>query len=146
MHTPATTPLRFMTKLHPFTMPSSSQLKISSSNGITPFVSTVPFAVTTPFRTDRPFRDSGQQLAVDRPPLASRLGPLPRPTASNYVTHDASDTEICMYNVWKCTLSDCRYAHLCWTPGCHGSHPGKGCPKCPKLAWLSLNTLTIHSI
>ena len=62
-------PLRFMTKLRPFTMPSSSQLKIGSSNGITPFVSTVPFAVTAFFR------DSGQQLAVDDPPLAFRLGP-----------------------------------------------------------------------
>ena len=84
-------------------------------------------------RSDRPFRDSGQQLAGERPPLASRLGPPPRPTVSNRVTHDASGTEICKrYNVGKCTLSNCRYAHSCWTPGCHGSHPGKGCPRRPK--------------
>ena len=86
-----------------------------------------------PPRTDHPFRDSGQQPAGERPPLASCLGPPPRPTASNNVTHDASGTEICkQYNVRKCTLSDCRYAHSCWMPGCHGSHPGKGCPRRPK--------------
>ena len=34
------------------------------------------------------------------------------------------------------TLSDCLYAHSCWTPGCHGSHPGKGCQSTPnELSW-----------
>ena len=33
-----------------------------------------------------PFQDSGQQLAGDRPPLTSRLGPSPRHTAFNNVT------------------------------------------------------------
>ena len=65
-----------------------------------------------PFRTDCPVQDSGQQPVGERPPLASRLGPPPRPTASNNVTHDASGAKICKwYNIGKCTLSDCWYAH-----------------------------------
>ena len=39
----------------PFAMPSSSQFKIDSSNGITPFVSTIPFTVTAPFTPTAPF-------------------------------------------------------------------------------------------
>ena len=55
--------------------------------------------------SDRPCQDSGQQLAGEHPPLASRLGPPQRPTASNNVTHNASDTEICeQYSIGKCAL------------------------------------------
>ena len=58
-----------------------------------------------PFRADRLFWDSGQQLAGDRPPHAFRLGPFPRQTTPNNVTHNVSGTEICKrYNVGKCTL------------------------------------------
>ena len=49
------TPRKSVTKLRPFVMPSSIQLKIDSSNRITPFVSIVPFAVTAPFALTTPF-------------------------------------------------------------------------------------------
>ena len=92
-----------------------------------------PIRSDRPFRTDCPTQDSGQQLAGECLPLASCLGPPPRQTASNNVTHDTSGAEICKwYNVGKCTLYDCQYAHSCWTPGCHRSHPGKGYPRRPK--------------
>ena len=43
------TPLMSVTTLPPFMMPYSCQIKIGSSNEITPFVSTIPFTPTTPF-------------------------------------------------------------------------------------------------
>lgn len=38
---------------------------------------------------------------------------------------DRSGTEICMnYNKeYGCTLANCRFAHVCFIPSCHGDHP-----------------------
>ena len=103
------TPLMSMTTLTPFMMPYSCQIKIGSSNEITPFVSTV--------HADRPVRESAQQLAGDCKTLTFHLGPPPRPTASNNVTHDASGTEICEpYNVGSFRLPVCPLVLDTWLP------------------------------
>lgn len=126
-------------------IPSSCQLKINSSSGITPFVLTIPFAVIAPFTPTAPFRtlasswpetvhQSHPALAHYQDQLLSTMSPTMHPSLKfeRYVG--------------KCTLSNCWYAHLCWTTGCHRSHPGKGCPKLPKLAQPSSNTLMTRSV
>ena len=98
-----------------------------------------------PFCTNCPFQDSGQlrpeTAHQSHPGLAHHQGQQ-LPTMSSMM-HPAPKFE---RYIRKCTLSDCRYAHLCWTPGCYGYHPGKGCPKRPNLAQPSLNTLTTRSV
>ena len=71
-------------------------------------------------------RPGGQQSFRDRQPIATRLGPPPE-----RATLTATGREICRrYNYGKCPRGDeCPYAHACWTPGCHGPHPGNGCSK-----------------
>ena len=74
----------------------------------------------------------------DKPSIMSRLGP-PASDASNRAqtkptnreTHTRSGKEICKrYNLGRCTLGDqCVFAHACWQPGCHETHPGRGCSK-----------------
>ena len=70
-----------------------------------------------------------QQSFRDRPTITSRLGPPP-PTPT-HVFRTATGHEICRrYNGGYCPRGEeCTYAHACWTPGCHGPHPGKDCPK-----------------
>ena len=71
-------------------------------------------------------RPGGQQSFRDRQPITTRLGPPPE-----RATLTATGREICRrYNYGKCPRGDeCPYAHACWTPGCHGPHPGNGCSK-----------------
>ena len=66
----------------------------------------------------------------ERPPIMSRLGPAVS-GSDKKETHTIDGKEICQrYNLGRCTLGDdCRYAHSCWQPGCHESHPGKRCTK-----------------
>jgi hypothetical protein len=62
-------------------------------------------------------------------PIQSRLGPIPH-DATNKATHTSDGKEICKrYNFGKCTKDECIFAHVCWHPGCQGSHPGKGCSR-----------------
>ena len=82
-----------------------------------------------------------QQSFRDRPPLnrpshnsfrpSSTSHPgLPPPT-SERTTRTATGREICRrFNFGICARGEeCPYAHVCWTPGCHGPHPGKDCTK-----------------
>ena len=86
-----------------------------------------------------------QQSFHDRPPITSRLGPppstprvffaLPQGTKSAGTTTEA-------------TAPEERSAPMptCWSPGCHGPHPGKDCPKRSTRAPRSPNPPTTLSI
>ncbi len=85
----------------------------------------------------QPFRPKLPALARLGPPPASAGGP---PTtsaggmrANPRLTHTPSGAEICRkFNSGRCTLGEaCIFSHLCWTPGCGASHPGRSCTHKP---------------
>ena len=75
----------------------------------------------------RSFRGHQQR---DRSSAFDRLGPPP--PFEQHVFRSASGAELCKrFNLGKCNKDKdtCRFAHMCWIPGCNGTHAGKDCPK-----------------
>ena len=78
----------------------------------------------------QPFRD---RLP---PPITPCLGP-PVHTPDR-ATHSATGREICCRCNVGTRRDKCVFAHICWFPGCHSAHPGRGCPPAAYLSFAEL--------
>ena len=91
------------------------------------------WALTRPTHRNDPTDESrsfrGHQHR-DRSSAFDRLGPPP--PFEQHVFRSASGAELCKrFNLGKCNKDKdtCRFAHMCWIPGCNSTHAGKDCPK-----------------